>query len=110
MIRFTELERAQGVVRARVEGSLTAVALQVVREALARCRNDGASTVILEADGILLVDRLAMRDWAAILPEGLAVRLTTSRRSLLQLLSSYGVQIEFVPLAGGDPHPLEGGH
>lgn len=108
MIRLSELGRTEDGVRVRLEGALTAGGLQVLRASLSAYWGEGIRSVRLEGDGIVQVDRLAMRDWPAVLPDGLAVRLTTSRRSLFQLLSSYGVEVEFTPSAR-DPSTSTGG-
>ena len=107
MIRLTELERQDGVVRVRLEGSLSADGMRVLGAALADLRAKGLGTVVVEGDGISFIDRLSMRDWHAVIPKGMTVRLTTTRRSLHQLLSSYGVTAELVPPKGGGEHPPE---
>lgn len=107
MIRLTELERVGDVLRARLEGSLTPVALTVLKQALHDYRAAGLRTAVLEADGVVLVDRLAMREWQALVPAGPSVRLTTSRRSLHQLLASYGALVDYVHPPRGATTPLK---
>lgn len=100
MIRLTELRREARSVEVRLEGSLSAAGLDVLRSALRDYRAEGLDSVAVAADGLVLVDRLAMREWPSVLPEGLGLSFATTRRSLAQLLESCGVDVE---LRSDDP-------
>ena len=104
MIRLTELGRHHTEARVRLEGALTGAGLEVLRTALEALRDEGIESVDVEADGLVLVDRLALRQEPTVTPAGLTLRFTTTRRSLRQLLADTDVDVRLVPPAGRDHH------
>lgn len=100
MIRLTELGREGRRASVRLEGSLTRAGLSALRTALLELRAAQLDSVDVAADGIILVDRLAMREWPDVVPDGLSLSFTTTRRSLAQLLVSCGVDVELISSDG----------
>jgi hypothetical protein len=95
MIRLTELELAAPKVLVKLEGYLTESTLQVLVQALSEYQQAGVQQVQLMADGLLLIDPLALEQALSRFPPGLEIGFHTSRLVNRQLLADGGVTVVF---------------
>jgi hypothetical protein len=95
MIRLTELERTGSTAAVRIEGHLTESTLQVLVQILAEYRRDGLAEVRLMADGLQLIDPVALVQALPRFPPGLQLSFRTSRLVVKQLLEDRGLAVVF---------------
>ena len=95
MIRLTELERSAQSATVKAEGYLTATTLQVLAQTLAEYQQAGVAQVQLMADGLQLIDPVALEQALPQFPDNLKVSFHTSRLVVKQLLEDCGLTVVF---------------
>ncbi len=93
MIRLTELERAAPRAVVKIEGYLTESTLLVLLQTLAEYQQAGMQQVQLMADGLQLIDHVALEQALPHFPPGLQVSFHTSRLVIRQLLEDCGLTV-----------------
>ena len=93
MIRLTELTLTDQVVRVKIEGYLTEASLKVLDEMLVEYAQRDIRQVHFMADGLLSVDRHALRECQDRFPQALDLSFYTSRIALQHLLHSCGFEV-----------------
>lgn len=97
MIRLTELEGTAPRAVVKLEGYLTESTLQVLVQALAEYQQAGIGQVQLLADGLQLIDPMALEQALPRFPPGLQLSFHTSRLVVRQLLEDRGLKVVFGP-------------
>ncbi|MCC7263295.1 MAG: hypothetical protein IT369_12320 [Candidatus Latescibacteria bacterium] len=93
MIRLSELGCETERVWVKVEGTLTRDTLPILAQSLADQQQRGMREVLLMADGVVSIDRLALEAWLRETPPQVEFCFVTSRVVLHQLLTSCGVRV-----------------
>lgn len=95
MIRLTELERTAHTVVVKIEGYLIEATLQVVLQTLVEYQEAGIQEVQFMADGLHLIDPLALEQALPRFPRNLRISFYTSRLVVKQLLEDRGLTVTF---------------
>ena len=95
MIRLTELERTAPRAVVKIEGYLTESTLLVLTQALAEYQQAGIRQVQLMADGLQLIDPVALEQALPRFPPDLQLSFRTSRLVVKQLLEDRGLTVIF---------------
>ena len=93
MIRLTEKWRREAVVHSALEGDLRREDLGLVARALEAYGKEGIEEVHLVVDGLLPSDPTVCKGLGRVEPEGMKLRLHSSRGFLRDLLASYGMEV-----------------
>ncbi len=95
MIRLTELERTALRAVVKIEGYLTESTLPVLVQTLAEYQQTGIRQVQFLADGLLLIDPVALEQALPHFPPDLQLSFHTSRLVVKQLLEDRGLRVVF---------------
>lgn len=93
MIRLTELECTAPRAVVKIEGYLTESTLLVVVQALAEYQQGGIQEVQFMADGLHLIDPVALEQTLPHFPPSLQISFHTSRLVIGQMLADRGLTV-----------------